>query len=88
MCRVCWVCWVAAAPCLLPCATLPLFQGATKGNSGIIHAGFDDKPGSVRQVLLGSTYYGGTYYGGTYYGGTYYGCTGTYYGCTYYGGTY
>jgi len=23
-------------------------QGATKGNSGIIHAGFDDKPGSVR----------------------------------------
>lgn len=23
-------------------------QGATKGNSGIVHAGFDDKPGSVR----------------------------------------
>ncbi len=23
-------------------------QGATKGNSGIIHAGYDDKPGSVR----------------------------------------
>ena len=23
-------------------------QGATKGNSGIIHAGFDDKPGSLR----------------------------------------
>lgn len=23
-------------------------QGATKGNSGIIHAGFDDKPGSMR----------------------------------------
>jgi len=23
-------------------------QGATKGNSGIIHAGFDDKPGSIR----------------------------------------
>jgi hypothetical protein len=21
-------------------------QGATKGNSGIVHAGFDDKPGS------------------------------------------
>ena len=23
-------------------------QGATKGNSGIVHAGFDDTPGSVR----------------------------------------
>ncbi len=23
-------------------------QGATKGNSGIVHAGYDDKPGSVR----------------------------------------
>jgi glycerol-3-phosphate dehydrogenase len=23
-------------------------QGATKGNSGIVHAGFDDAPGSVR----------------------------------------
>ena len=23
-------------------------QGATKGNSGIVHAGFDDKPGSIR----------------------------------------
>ena len=23
-------------------------QGATKGNSGIIHAGYDDKPGSIR----------------------------------------
>ncbi len=23
-------------------------QGATKGNSGIVHAGFDDQPGSVR----------------------------------------
>ncbi len=23
-------------------------QGATKGNSGIVHAGFDDEPGSVR----------------------------------------
>ena len=28
-------------------------QGATKGNSGIIHAGFDDKPGSVRAKLCG-----------------------------------
>ena len=26
-------------------------QGATKGNSGIVHAGFDDKPGSVRAKL-------------------------------------
>ena len=26
-------------------------QGATKGNSGIVHAGFDDKPGSVRAAL-------------------------------------
>jgi len=26
-------------------------QGATKGNSGIVHAGFDDKPGSVRARL-------------------------------------
>ena len=23
-------------------------QGATKGNSGIVHAGYDDTPGSVR----------------------------------------
>ena len=23
-------------------------QGATKGNSGIVHAGFDDKPGTMR----------------------------------------
>jgi len=26
-------------------------QGATKGNSGIVHAGYDDKPGSVRARL-------------------------------------
>ena len=26
-------------------------QGATKGNSGIVHAGYDDKPGSVRAKL-------------------------------------
>ena len=26
-------------------------QGATKGNSGIVHAGFDDTPGSVRAKL-------------------------------------
>jgi L-2-hydroxyglutarate oxidase LhgO len=26
-------------------------QGATKGNSGIVHAGFDDKPGSTRARL-------------------------------------
>ena len=26
-------------------------QGATKGNSGIVHAGYDDKPGSVRASL-------------------------------------
>mmetsp|Transcript_55661 Transcript_55661/g.136368 ORF Transcript_55661/g.136368 Transcript_55661/m.136368 type:complete len:689 (+) Transcript_55661:69-2135(+) len=26
-------------------------QGATKGNSGIVHAGFDDKPGSTRAKL-------------------------------------
>ena len=23
-------------------------QGATKGNSGIVHAGYDDKPGTVK----------------------------------------
>ena len=28
--------------------TLEWFTGATKGNSGIVHAGYDDKPGSVR----------------------------------------
>lgn len=26
-------------------------QGATKGNSGIVHAGFDDKPGTTRARL-------------------------------------
>ena len=26
-------------------------QGATKGNSGIVHAGFDDKPGTNRARL-------------------------------------
>jgi hypothetical protein len=26
-------------------------QGATKGNSGIVHAGFDDVPGSVRAAM-------------------------------------
>lgn len=26
-------------------------QGATKGNSGIVHAGFDDTPGSIRAAL-------------------------------------
>lgn len=32
---------------LLECAD-DVSQGATKGNSGIVHAGYDDKPGSVR----------------------------------------
>ena len=26
-------------------------QGATKGNSGIVHAGYDDKPGTLRAKL-------------------------------------
>lgn len=26
-------------------------QGATKGNSGIVHAGFDDVPGSIRAAM-------------------------------------
>ena len=26
-------------------------QGATKGNSGIVHAGYDDTPGSTRAKL-------------------------------------
>jgi len=34
------VLWVEAAD--------DVSQGATKGNSGIVHAGYDDKPGSVR----------------------------------------
>jgi glycerol-3-phosphate dehydrogenase len=27
---------------------ITIYKGATKGNSGIVHAGYDDKPGSVR----------------------------------------
>lgn len=27
-------------------------QGATKGNSGIVHAGFDDTPGALKASLL------------------------------------
>lgn len=33
-------CWVEAAD--------DVSQGATKGNSGIVHAGYDDKPGTNR----------------------------------------
>ena len=36
----CKVLWVEAAD--------DVSQGATKGNSGIVHAGYDDEPGSVR----------------------------------------
>ena len=34
------VCWLEAAD--------DVSQGATKGNSGIVHAGYDDKPGTNR----------------------------------------
>eukprot|EP00947_MAST-08B_sp_MAST-8B-sp1_P005805 g5805.t1 len=36
-----------ASVLVLECAD-DVTQGATKGNSGIVHAGYDDKPGSVR----------------------------------------